>query len=180
MPRLRSRVRDSSPAPDFQGSFSVCPCFASVCATTVVQVCGYNKFPRRGSKVVMQRPAKPSTPVRFRPPPPVFQKSAACAFFACAPAKLVALCPSGEIGRHSGLKIRRLPERGRTGSIPVSGTNISYHLVSNHLKTRIVSGFVSFLLSNPVSGSGMRYQHFDGVFFGVFLKSRKARYQQRR
>jgi hypothetical protein len=31
--------------------------------------------------------------------------------------------PSGEIGRHSGLKIRRLPERGRTGSIPVSGTN---------------------------------------------------------
>ncbi len=32
------------------------------------------------------------------------------------------LCPSGEIGRHSGLKIRRLPERGRTGSIPVSGT----------------------------------------------------------
>lgn len=32
------------------------------------------------------------------------------------------LGPSGEIGRHSGLKIRRLPERGRTGSIPVSGT----------------------------------------------------------
>jgi hypothetical protein len=31
-------------------------------------------------------------------------------------------CPSGEIGRHSGLKIRRLPEKGRTGSIPVSGT----------------------------------------------------------
>ena len=27
--------------------------------------------PRRGSKVVMQRPAKPSTPVRFRPPPPI-------------------------------------------------------------------------------------------------------------
>ncbi len=30
--------------------------------------------------------------------------------------------PGGEIGRHSGLKIRRLPERGRTGSIPVPGT----------------------------------------------------------
>ena len=43
MPRLRSRVRDSFPAPLAQG---------------------------RGSKVVMQRPAKPWTPVRFRPPPP--------------------------------------------------------------------------------------------------------------
>jgi hypothetical protein len=27
---------------------------------------------RRGGRVVMQRPAKPSTPVRFRPPPPKF------------------------------------------------------------------------------------------------------------
>jgi hypothetical protein len=27
--------------------------------------------PRRGGRVVMQRPAKPSTPVRFRPPPPI-------------------------------------------------------------------------------------------------------------
>src|SRR4051812_18361128 len=26
--------------------------------------------PRRGGRVVMQRPAKPWTPVRFRPPPP--------------------------------------------------------------------------------------------------------------
>jgi hypothetical protein len=32
--------------------------------------------------------------------------------------------PNGEIGRHSGLKIRRHPEMERTGSIPVSGTNI--------------------------------------------------------
>ncbi len=31
-------------------------------------------------------------------------------------------CPSGEIGRHSGLKIRRFVNSGRTGSIPVSGT----------------------------------------------------------
>jgi hypothetical protein len=30
--------------------------------------------------------------------------------------------PSGEIGRHSGLKIRRFVNSGRTGSIPVSGT----------------------------------------------------------
>jgi hypothetical protein len=29
---------------------------------------------------------------------------------------------SGEIGRHSGLKIRRFVNSGRTGSIPVSGT----------------------------------------------------------
>src|SRR5471030_749732 len=27
---------------------------------------------RRGGRVVMQRPAKPCTPVRFRPPPPIF------------------------------------------------------------------------------------------------------------
>jgi hypothetical protein len=32
----------------------------------------------------------------------------------------IALCPSGEIGRHSGLKIRRLPEKERAGSIPAS------------------------------------------------------------
>ena len=48
------------------------------------------------------------------------------------------LRPSGEIGRHSGLKIRRLPERGRTGSIPVSGTNSMYHLLSSSIKARSV------------------------------------------
>ena len=31
-------------------------------------------------------------------------------------------CPSGEIGRHSGLKIRRFVNSGRAGSIPASGT----------------------------------------------------------
>ena len=43
--------------------------------------------------------------------------------------------PSGEIGRHSGLKIRRLLVRGRTGSIPVSGTKILHFrqlLTSDH------------------------------------------------
>jgi hypothetical protein len=30
--------------------------------------------------------------------------------------------PSGEIGRHIGLKIRRFVNNGHTGSIPVSGT----------------------------------------------------------
>lgn len=39
----------------------------------------------------MQRPAKPSTPVRFRPPPPEN-----AAYFDC---------PDDEIGRHKGLKI---------------------------------------------------------------------------
>jgi hypothetical protein len=67
-----------------------------------------------------QRPAKPFTPVRSRPPPPVLKKRRG-AFFLRYRFK-IALCPSGEIGRHSGLKIRRLPEKGRTGSIPVSGT----------------------------------------------------------
>lgn len=47
----------------------------------------------RGGIVVMQRTATPCTPVRFRPPPPSFQ----------------AISPGGEIGRHNGLKIRRLP-----------------------------------------------------------------------
>jgi hypothetical protein len=55
----------------------------------------------------MQRPAKPCTSVRFRVPPPLSAQADG---------------PGGEIGRHSGLKIRRLPERGRTGSIPVPGT----------------------------------------------------------
>jgi hypothetical protein len=39
-----------------------------------------------------------------------------------APFQIV-YCPSGEIGRHSGLKIRRLPEKGRAGSSPASGTS---------------------------------------------------------
>jgi hypothetical protein len=57
----------------------------------------------------------------------------------------MALCPSGEIGRHSGLKIRRLPARERTGSIPVSGTNQLFYPVSSqnpHTFIRL-AGFVS-------------------------------------
>ena len=46
---------------------------------------GYNTHLWRGSKVVMQRPAKPCTPVRSRPPPPVFEKSAAALFSFAAP-----------------------------------------------------------------------------------------------
>ncbi|MDB5771335.1 MAG: hypothetical protein JWM42_1709 [Burkholderia sp.] len=44
-------------------------------------------------------------------------------FSLCSARFILALCPSGEIGRHSGLKIRRFVNSGRTGSIPVSGTN---------------------------------------------------------
>src|ERR1700716_393800 len=65
-------------------------------------------------------------------------------------------CPSGEIGRHSGLKIRRLPEKGRTGSIPVSGTNPLFYPVSYHLKTRMFPSIAGFLLCYAVSGSSMR------------------------
>ena len=43
-----------------------------------------------GGRVVMQRPAKPCTPVRFRPQPPK-----------CL------ICPGGETGRRKGLKIPR-------------------------------------------------------------------------
>ncbi len=64
----------------------------------------------------------------------------------------IALSPSGEIGRHSGLKIRRLPEKGRTGSIPVSGTKILLHPILYHLKTRIFTGIAGFLLSHLIFG----------------------------
>ena len=53
----------------------------------------------------MQRPAKPWTPVRFRPQPPNMRNK---------------FCPGGGIGRHKGLKIPRL--NGRAGSIPAPGT----------------------------------------------------------
>jgi hypothetical protein len=60
----------------------------------------------------MQRPAKPRTPVRFRPQPPEHD-----------------VCPGGETGRRKGLKIPR--EQSRAGSTPALGTilhllNLSY------------------------------------------------------
>ena len=54
-------------------------------------------------------------------------------------------CPSGEIGRHIGLKIRRFVNNGHTGSIPVSGT-ISYFRLYQNLKTRVASSYAGFLL----------------------------------
>ena len=55
----------------------------------------------------MQRPAKPWTPVRFRPQPPLLYMSKTQS-------------PGGGIGSHKGLKIPRL--NGRAGSIPAPGT----------------------------------------------------------
>src|SRR5260221_3497859 len=59
LPRLRWTVGASSAAPDTAGEIGdrVSPVSLQV-------------LPRRGGRVVMQRPAKPCTPVRFRPPPP--------------------------------------------------------------------------------------------------------------
>ena len=52
----------------------------------------------RGGRVVMQRPAKPWTPVRFRPPPP-------CSIvFICT---IFGACRDGGTGRRKGLKIPR-------------------------------------------------------------------------
>ena len=57
---------------------------------------------RLDGRVVMQRPAKPFTPVRFRiqPPSKIINIRIKCM------EKLV-VCPSGGIGRHKGLKIPR-------------------------------------------------------------------------
>ena len=38
----------------------------------------------------------------------------------------IVACPGGETGRHIGLKIRRLPEKERAGSIPAPGTKNMY------------------------------------------------------
>ena len=47
------------------------------------------------------------------------------------------VCPSGEIGRHIGLKIRRFVNNGRTGSIPVSGTTYNSLMSSYNLSFEI-------------------------------------------
>ncbi len=57
-------------------------------------------------RVVMQRPAKPLTPVRFRIQPPLLE----LIFYALHSIiikKGENTCPSGGIGRHKGLKIPR-------------------------------------------------------------------------
>ena len=61
----------------------------------------------RGGRVVMQRPAKPCTPVRFRPPPPMRQNGA----------RVVKLVDTAD------LKSAAYLNKGRAGSIPAPGTN---------------------------------------------------------
>ncbi len=68
MPRLRSRVRDSFPAPASRGRALAIECGSPFSLDR--SRFGFDRRPGRGGRVVMQRPAKPSTPVRFRPPPP--------------------------------------------------------------------------------------------------------------
>ena len=68
---------------------------------------------RLSGRVVMQRPAKPCTPVRFRPQPPIpadVSDPADCSLpwaSQDAPSR-----PGGEIGRRKGLKIPRLRSCG--------------------------------------------------------------------
>ena len=128
---------------------------------------GYNTHLWRGSKVVMQRPAKPCTPVRSRPPPPVFEKSAAALFSFAAfvsshghqvfRIKLrdscfkIAQCPSGEIGRHIGLKIRRfqrwgVPVRFRPRAPIVSQATPKF----DHKPSPFIGNWVFYCLQMPI------------------------------
>ena len=69
----------------------------------------------------MQRPAKPRTPVRFRPQPP-------------------SIGPGGEIGRRKGLKIPRWQHRA--GSSPALGTMSDFAVLHRHqllTKSRILN-----------------------------------------
>ena len=78
---------------------------------------------RRGNKAVMYRIANPASPVRLRAAPPTSPWPANWPrAFLFHNALSMLFGPSGEIGRHSGLKIRRFVHSGRTGSTPVSGT----------------------------------------------------------
>ena len=64
--------------------------------------------------------------VKVRPAYQVLKTSAKSNFLKVSCTKIIA-GPGGETGRHIGLKIRRLPEKGRAGSIPAPGTKIHFH-----------------------------------------------------
>ena len=64
LPRLRSGVRDPFPHQFPKRARQALPFRLPEASRT------RGRPPGRGGRVVMQRPAKPSTPVRFRPPPP--------------------------------------------------------------------------------------------------------------
>ena len=65
----------------------------------------------------MQRPAKPCTPVRFRPPPPLIESRSV--------ARVVKLVDTAD------LKSAAYLNKGRAGSIPAPGTNNDVKLISS-------------------------------------------------
>ncbi len=98
----------------------------------------------------------------------------------CYSSAKIAQCPSGEIGRHSGLKIRRLPERGRTGSIPVSGTRYNFGDLTLNATHRVITGFSGrFQLStNPQKPTKNHLFHLREIYavitqMAVFRKGAK-------
>ena len=77
---------------------------------------------RLSGRVVMQRIANPSTPVRFRPQPPISLMVLLKKQYDKVLKIELKYCPGGGIGRHKGLKIPR--RRLRAGSSPALGTNL--------------------------------------------------------
>lgn len=83
--------------------------------------------------MVMQRLAKPSTPVRFWPPPPIFTSAA----------RVVKSVDTAD------LKSAAYLNKGRAGSIPAPGTMITQtdtqqHLI-NPVQTQCLRGFFCYL-----------------------------------
>ena len=102
--------------------------FRTVVMALMHDVQNNKSFKWRGNKAVMYRIANPASPVRLRAAPPSSQsvqlpcRGLFCLTIIASVSTLAKTGLSGGIGRHSGLKIRRFVNSGRTGSIPVSGT----------------------------------------------------------
>jgi hypothetical protein len=118
---------------------------------------------------------------RFDPDPRLqFSKKALCALFCLCGRFSRRTGPGGQIGRHSGLRIRRLPVRGavRFRSWAPRRCFTPSHIVSKpacRLVLRVFCRLVTVLRS-------MRYQQIDGIFVDAcwhFLKSGR-RHQHRR
>ena len=79
----------------------------------------------------MQRPAKPCTPVRFRPPPPLIESRSV--------ARVVKLVDTAD------LKSAAYLNKGRAGSIPAPGTNnVELTITAQQNKTRLNIEFGGF------------------------------------
>ena len=158
MPRLRSRVRDSSAAPSFR-------CKRRVRHGTnngSVFICGADLLPpqtRRVSKEVMQRIANPSRAVRFRYPPPpipmtfIFSRRFVSGFVASATfgANSFLLKLASDMGSGRYISIYRLLNKYR--SRPICGGGSSKKLMTENARTRCGSTIcfrtVSFMLNRP-------------------------------